>query len=161
MQQMQLIGSGSQGPQAATAIRQAAAQQGVWSLGNFGGMPPQASAAPVLSQQQQQQQQPVAAPDASHPTKVQENDYRAIFNSAGVGMAIASMGGGFIDCNPLFCSVSNYSKQELCSLTIFSKSRRSFDVTSVAFTRVLLTLDCLSYPFSFRSHRTRIVTTSL
>ena len=51
VQQLQLIGSGSAGPQAAQTIRQAAAQQGVWSLGNFGGAPPaQALSAPPAAQ---------------------------------------------------------------------------------------------------------------
>jgi len=43
VQQMQQIGNGALGPQAASAIRVVAAQNGVWSLGNFGGLPPQTS----------------------------------------------------------------------------------------------------------------------
>lgn len=35
------------------------------------------------------------------------------------------MGGAFIDCNQLFCQLSNYTKQELCSLTIFNLTARS------------------------------------
>jgi PAS domain-containing protein len=129
---MQLIGSGMHGPKAAVAVRQTAAQQGVWSLGNFGGMPPQAIVSSILPMQQissssPQQQQPTPQPtpcDASHPTKIDDGDYRSIFNSCGVGIAIASMGGGFVDCNPLFCSVSNYTKQELCAQTIFNLTER-------------------------------------
>jgi hypothetical protein len=40
VQQMQQIGNGALGPQAANTIRVVAAQNGVWSLGNFGGLPP-------------------------------------------------------------------------------------------------------------------------
>jgi len=40
VQQMQQIGNGALGPQAASTIRVVAAQNGVWSLGNFGGLPP-------------------------------------------------------------------------------------------------------------------------
>jgi PAS domain-containing protein len=128
---MQLIGSGVHGPQAAVAVRQAAARQGVWSLGNFGGMPPQAAAivssSAILPMQQISSQPtpvPPPPPDAIHPTKIDDGDYRSIFNSCGVGIAIASMGGGFVDCNPLFCSVSNYTKQELCAQTIFNLTER-------------------------------------
>jgi len=35
------------------------------------------------------------------------------------------MGGAFIDCNQLFTKLSNYSKQELCSLTIFNLTART------------------------------------
>ena len=41
IQQVQMIGSGALGPQAARAIRHAAAQNGIWERGNFGGAPPQ------------------------------------------------------------------------------------------------------------------------
>ena len=134
---MQLIGSGSQGPQAATAVRHAAAQNGVWSLGNFGGVPPRTpmsiygntssiDSASVTSSQ---------GDSGAAANSVDPNDYRFIFNSCGVGMAIASMGGAFIDCNQLFCELSGYTKQELCSLTIFNLTarqnlREAFDLIS-------------------------------
>lgn len=49
--------------------------------------------------------------------------------------AIASMGGAFIDCNQLFCQLSNYTKQEICSMTIFNVTSRqdlqhAFDLIS-------------------------------
>jgi hypothetical protein len=34
------------------------------------------------------------------------------------------MGGSFIDCNLLFSQLSNYSKQEVCALTIFNVTAR-------------------------------------
>ena len=34
------------------------------------------------------------------------------------------MGGAFIDCNQLFCQLTHYTKQELCSLTIFNLTAR-------------------------------------
>ena len=45
------------------------------------------------------------------------------------------MGGAFIDCNKLFCQLSNYSKQEVCSMTIFNLTARqdlqhAFDLIS-------------------------------
>ena len=45
------------------------------------------------------------------------------------------MGGAFIDCNQLFCQLSNYTKQELCALTIFNLTARqdlqpAFDLIS-------------------------------
>lgn len=45
------------------------------------------------------------------------------------------MGGAFIDCNQLFCQLSNYTKQEVCSMTIFNLTARqdlqhAFDLIS-------------------------------
>ncbi len=45
------------------------------------------------------------------------------------------MGGAFIDCNHFFTELSQYSKQEVCSLTIFNLTARSdlqhaFDLVS-------------------------------
>lgn len=45
------------------------------------------------------------------------------------------MGGAFIDCNKLFCQLSNYTKQEICSMTIFNLTARqdlqhAFDLIS-------------------------------
>jgi hypothetical protein len=37
-----------------------------------------------------------------------------------ITQAIASMGGAFIDCNKLFIQLSEYTKQEICGLTIFN-----------------------------------------
>lgn len=146
IQQMQIIGGGGLGPQAATAVRHVATQNGVWSLGNFGGVPPRSA----MQAYQQQQGAAVGAALAGQPqqnapqeqraetqliTKIDENDYRFVFNSCSVGMAIASMGGAFIDCNSLFCQLSQYSKQEVCAMTIFNLCSRqdlqhAFDLIS-------------------------------
>lgn len=45
------------------------------------------------------------------------------------------MGGAFIDCNKLFCQLSEYTKQEICSMTIFNLTARqdlqhAFDLIS-------------------------------
>jgi hypothetical protein len=85
---MQLIGGGAQGPQAAAAIRQVAAQNGVWSLGNFGGAPPkpevtsyqQAAPDPTPDQEQSDAVETLQAP------KLDTTDYRYVFNSCGVAM---------------------------------------------------------------------------
>uniref|UniRef100_A0A7S3KX76 BHLH domain-containing protein n=1 Tax=Amphora coffeiformis TaxID=265554 RepID=A0A7S3KX76_9STRA len=133
IQQMQLIGGGAHGAQAAQAIRHVAAQNGVWSLGNFGGIPPKSA---LLTPNTEKSNNTVTEDAvATDPNKVNTNDYRFIFNSCGVGMAIASMGGAFIDCNQLFCQLSNYTKQEVCSLTIFNLTARqdlqhAFDLIS-------------------------------
>lgn len=130
VQQMQAIGSGAHGEQAATAVRHYAAQNGVWTLGNFGGVPPKSAmtfAEPPSnvsqdsSDQFQLQQQNISGVQSS---KVESSEYRFIFNSCGAGMAISSMGGAFIDCNQLFCQLSNYTKQEICSLTLFNLTAR-------------------------------------
>lgn len=128
IQQMQLIGTGQLGPHAANAIRYAAAQNGLWNLGDFGGLPPNTGFEDPQSTQS----------DASEDqliNTIQEHDYKHIFNSCSVGMAIASMGGAFIDCNHLFLELSGYSKEEICSLTIFNLTSKedlqsAFDLIS-------------------------------
>jgi hypothetical protein len=102
IQQMQTIGGGALGPEAASAIRHVAAQNGVWSLGNFGGVPPKSAMSyyqnngslqpnPTGSSgapQQQQQQQPPAV-DPAHlqvQTKIEDHECRLVFNSCSVGM---------------------------------------------------------------------------
>merc|ERR1711976_368183 len=56
---------------------------------------------------------------------IEPNDYKFIFNNSSVGMAIASMGGAYVDCNDNFCKLSGYSKQEVCSMTIFNMTSRN------------------------------------
>ena len=92
--------------------------------------------------------------DARKALDIQGHEYRCVFNSCSVGMvsrvkipletflirhvflqAIASMGGAFIDCNLLFCNISQYTKQEVCSMTIFNLTSRvdlqnAFDLIS-------------------------------
>ena len=127
---MQLVGGGAHGPQAAQAIRHVAAQNGVWSLGSFGGVPPKSALTPFYNPtvvQETSTQPDVPKPISSNPlaqTKIEASEYRFIFNSCGVAIAIASMGGAFIDCNNLFCQLVNYTKQELCSLTVFNLTAR-------------------------------------
>ncbi|KAL3920105.1 MAG: hypothetical protein SGILL_003427 [Bacillariaceae sp.] len=144
VQQIQMIGGGALGQPAATAVRHVAAQNGVWSLGNFGGVPPKSAmmyhqsgssegGEATPSETQEQEQQPEGT--AVLPSKIEEGDYRHIFNSCTVGMAIASMGGAFIDCNKLFCQLSAFSKQEVCSMTVFNLTSRqdlqpAFDLIS-------------------------------
>ena len=162
---MQRIGAGALGGSAASAIRHVASQNGVWSLGNFGGLPPRSALQNVnnanvnlvggLQQSQTQAQaQASSSPTAAAPanantstaavaaaadpravTSVEEGDYRKVFNSCAVGMAIASMGGAFIDCNEIFSQLSQYTKQELCAMTVFNLTSRddlqnAFDVIS-------------------------------
>ena len=132
-----MIGGGAHGPQAAQAIRHVAAQNGVWSLGNFGGVPPKSAMSYYKdgnngSGDSDEIQLPV---DPAQQTKIEDHEYRSVFSNCAVGMAIASMGGAFIDCNQLFCQLSNYTKQEVCSLTIFNMTARqdlqhAFDLIS-------------------------------
>lgn len=132
-----MIGGGAHGPQAAQAIRHVAAKNGVWSLGNFGGVPPK-SAMSYYEESEPTNSCPSGVQASLDPTKqttIEEHEYRSVFNNCAVGMAIASMGGAFIDCNQLFCRLSNYTKQEVCSLTIFNMTARqdlqhAFDLIS-------------------------------
>ena len=56
---------------------------------------------------------------------ISPNDYKFVFNNSSVGMAIASMGGAFVDCNDIFCQLSAYTKEEVCSMTIFNMTART------------------------------------
>lgn len=129
IQQMQMIGAGALGPQAAGAIRHVAVQNGVWSLGNFGGVPPR-SAMSFYNQESneggtERSSSTNTETDVRQVKDIEEHEYRHIFNSCAVAMAIASMGGAFIDCNELFCQLSQYTKQEVCAMTIFNMTSRS------------------------------------
>lgn len=117
VKEVQRIGSGGIGEKTAYAIQQTAAQNGVSS---------------VLSQGQAQQPQ---APSSGIADTLGDREYRCVFNSCSVGMAIATMGGSFIDCNLAFTQLSSYSKQELKAMTIFNITSRedlqgAFDMMS-------------------------------
>ena len=97
VQQIQMIGGGALGQPAANAVRHVAAENGVWSLGNFGGVPPKSAMMyhpPGMNQMQEdggsdaamQQQQQVTRDGSVLPNKIEEPDYRYVFNSCTVGM---------------------------------------------------------------------------
>lgn len=86
---------------------------------------PQVMVNPLAQQQQQQQPQ----------NGISLDDYKFIFNESSVGMAIASLGGAFVDCNPIFSQLSEYTKEEICTMTIFNVTNRqdlqnAFDLIS-------------------------------
>jgi hypothetical protein len=81
---MQLIGGGAHGPQAATAIRQLAAQNGVWSLGNFGGVPPKP--APSIYPSEPKSSDANVSSGFLQANQLEPLDYRFFFNSCGIGM---------------------------------------------------------------------------
>jgi hypothetical protein len=99
---MQMIGSGAIGPQASNAIRHVAAQNGVWSLGNFGGLPPRTAATAPQDPQEQQQEGQVSSFNSNQAPQQQQqqqqgnpsvflkaiddHDYRFIFNSCSIPM---------------------------------------------------------------------------
>eukprot|EP00587_Corethron_hystrix_P002661 CAMPEP_0113311520 /NCGR_PEP_ID=MMETSP0010_2-20120614/8727_1 /TAXON_ID=216773 ORGANISM="Corethron hystrix, Strain 308" /NCGR_SAMPLE_ID=MMETSP0010_2 /ASSEMBLY_ACC=CAM_ASM_000155 /LENGTH=585 /DNA_ID=CAMNT_0000167181 /DNA_START=296 /DNA_END=2053 /DNA_ORIENTATION=- /assembly_acc=CAM_ASM_000155 len=110
IQQIQMIGKGALGPQAAAAIRHTAAKNGIWPLGSFGGVPPMSAM--------------TSSPRPSGSSTKDSYDYTEVFNTTAVAMALASMGGTFVAANKLFLIKSGYTKQELCSLTIFNLTQR-------------------------------------
>lgn len=95
---MQLIGSGQLGPQAANAIRHVAAKNGVWSLGDFGGVPPRSAMVPTNTAQQigvavsaqqhnpQTQQANSASKQDQLLRDIEDTDYRFVFNSCAIAM---------------------------------------------------------------------------
>lgn len=70
-----------------------------------------------------------------NPNAICPNDYKFIFDNSSVGMAIASLGGAFIDCNSIFCQLSEFTREEVCAMTIFNMTSRqdlqhAFDLIS-------------------------------
>ncbi|EED91265.1 predicted protein [Thalassiosira pseudonana CCMP1335] len=116
VQEVQRIGNGAIGQKAAVAIRHVANQNGVSTMANFGEQPPLTTSGATP--------QSVGSGGSSSggdiPDTIPDREYRCIFNSCSVGMAIATMGGSFIDCNAAFSQLSSYSKQELKAMTIFN-----------------------------------------
>mmetsp|Transcript_4075 Transcript_4075/g.7791 ORF Transcript_4075/g.7791 Transcript_4075/m.7791 type:complete len:420 (+) Transcript_4075:311-1570(+) len=123
VQEVQRIGNGAIGEKAAFAIRHAAAQNGVSTIANLPD-------GPVPSAEPQQ-----TASSSEMSDTLCDREYRCVFNSCSVGMAIATMGGSFIDCNLAFTELSSYTKQELKAMTIFNVTSRedlqgAFDMMS-------------------------------
>lgn len=87
-----MIGGGALGQPAANAVRHVAAQNGVWSLGNFGGMPPKS--AMMYHQPDMSEGGEAGSPSTTQQPQdgsilhnmMQETDYRCVFNSCTVGM---------------------------------------------------------------------------
>ena len=94
IKQIQAIGSGAHGPEAAQTVRHVAAQNGVWSLGNFGGVPPTSAMSYFEGTQPTSAvnmpvEQGALEGDRNNfqfDTKVDDNDCRLVFNSCSVGM---------------------------------------------------------------------------
>ena len=94
VQQLQMIGGGALGPQAASAVRHVAAQNGVWSLGNFGGVPPKSAMTyyekgKVPPEGTSSMEKPLVMVDPGNApvqTKIGEHEYRFVFNSCSVAM---------------------------------------------------------------------------
>jgi PAS domain-containing protein len=124
VQEVQRIGNGAIGEKAAYAIRHAAAQNGVSSIANM--------SEGTLSSDPQQS---VGSAGDQSSDSLGDREYRHVFNSCSIGMAIATMGGSFIDCNPAFTQLSSYTRQELKAMTIFNVTSRddlqgAFDMMS-------------------------------
>ena len=84
----------------------------------------------------------VQVPPPPPVTNAINDEYKDVFNNSAVGMAIASLGGSFVDCNSIFCHLSEYSKEEVCSMTIFNMTSRqdlqhAFDLISQMITPAL------------------------
>jgi len=126
--EVQRISNGAIGPKAAVAIRHVAAQNGVYNVANLG------DASQISGVPQSVGSTEHGLQDNLSDT-LQDREYRCVFNSCSVGMAIATMGGSIIDCNVAFTQLSNYTKQELKAMTIFNLTSRedlqgAFDMMS-------------------------------
>lgn len=94
-----MIGGGALGQPAANAVRHVAAQNGVWSLGNFGGVPPKSAMMyhqpgmtplPGEATSAPNMQSGVQTQEGVLSNKMDDPDYRYVFNSSTVGMVSAA-----------------------------------------------------------------------
>ena len=115
-----MVNNGCFGMDAAHTLRQVASRNGVFTSNDTNTAYPQQQQ-PKVTQQPQQPQQPWNVLDI---TRMDDFEYQSIFSSCPVGMAIASLGGAFIDCNSLFCKLSQYTKEEICAMTIFTLTNK-------------------------------------
>mmetsp|Transcript_33301 Transcript_33301/g.50238 ORF Transcript_33301/g.50238 Transcript_33301/m.50238 type:complete len:401 (+) Transcript_33301:198-1400(+) len=109
---IQMVSSGTLGMQPPSAAK-VAAQNGTWPLGSLGDV----TQKPTI-----QQYHDLGLQNADR--TVDTHAFKLVFDACPVGMAIASMGGAFVDCNTAFCQLSKYDRQELCSRTIFNLTNR-------------------------------------
>jgi len=115
-----MIGGGTLGPQAASAVRHVAAQNGVWSLGNFGGMPPKSAMMYHQggnSNDPNIQQQQLSSDGSVLQNMIDEPDYRFVFNSCTVGMV----------SNMLCLQLSTVTTSNLILFICFQKSGHCFN----------------------------------
>jgi hypothetical protein len=81
-----MIGGGAHGQHAAQAIRHVAAKNGVWSLGNFGGVPPKSAMGYYEPGNNGGLNETQSSMDPIQQTKIEEHEYRSVFNNCAVGM---------------------------------------------------------------------------
>jgi PAS domain S-box-containing protein len=60
---------------------------------------------------------PAGGPVAAAHFRMKEAQLRAVFENAGIGIAVSSLDGRFLEANPRFCQVLGYSAEALSQLT--------------------------------------------
>ncbi|GMI01385.1 hypothetical protein TrVE_jg10716 [Triparma verrucosa] len=100
VQEIRRMNSGQMGVKAQVAVRQAVSV-------NM-GLPPT----------------PPPPPPPPHPTPtppgMTPNDYNAVFQYSLIPMAIATMGGSFLECNRSFATLSGFPREVLSTMTVFN-----------------------------------------
>jgi len=129
-QQINAIAKGSMGPEAARAVFSAAQKQGLHLDQNVA--PPgvllstntTTAKAPLSclskpSKRSSSSSSPSNSPAFDPLTTVQDKDYPTVWNQCPTAMAMATLGGTFVDCNQVFCKLINCSRTEIRQLSIF------------------------------------------
>lgn len=119
------MNSGEMGPQVQIAVREAVdsidettaasappqpQHLGMGQTAGAPGVPPSGQPMALLPPQ----------PQPQNPSKLHPDDYSTLFNCSTIPMAIATMGGSFIECNKAFEDVSGFPKSVLLAMTIFN-----------------------------------------
>jgi hypothetical protein len=123
LQQVRSIDQGALGTSAAHVIRQLAIKNG---LAQFAPTIAPATSADTIPSSTSSS---TANCNPHHGLEVvtameSQDHYRTAFDHAPVGMAIASLGGSFVDCNQVFCQWSGYTKAQVLGKTIFTMTAR-------------------------------------
>ena len=150
-QQLSNIHDGQYGPEAAKAVKAIARHNGVASLATshrysvtnmMGVFNVDAVSTSVQSIPNTWENDGGALFDMTETrSDVRERQYQEVFEHASVAMGISSLGGTFLECNRLFCEKCQFSKHQICSLSIFHLTAK--DQLSHAFDQLnsLLTED--------------------
>ncbi|GMH59736.1 hypothetical protein TrLO_g6449 [Triparma laevis f. longispina] len=119
VQKIRLMNSGQMGVKAQVAVRQAISE----NMGLQHQKPPQQHQQPSQECPPNPTSLPASKPSLppQHPTTgMSANDYNAVFQYSLIPMAIATMGGSFLECNRRFSELSGFPRTVLSTMTVFN-----------------------------------------
>mmetsp|Transcript_7723 Transcript_7723/g.16108 ORF Transcript_7723/g.16108 Transcript_7723/m.16108 type:complete len:481 (-) Transcript_7723:170-1612(-) len=133
VQKIRIMSSGQMGPQAQAALRQSV-MLGLPVPQPGGGNPVSANAQPSANASNANANGG-NSDDADVAGGLRPSDYNTVFQYSMIPMAIATMGGSFLECNKKFAELSGFPRSVLATMTIFnvvhpSNLQAAFEVVS-------------------------------